>query len=265
MKLLSLVTFFGLGLMAAASSQAQVLWHTDFETPVPWFGGYDDTTTTVTNIDIGPPEDHVLAVQFDSSSYTQYTHWSIQVVLPVQNMPAVSFDPANKFLKCDLLVSLLRPVHLRVEYVNYTDARDLDLDVNLTTTNEFQTFLLPLTAFTNTVWGAGSVGSPTAVDLIIDGETAQPDTTWPCAPDNMVMLDNVSYIVCPPLTIAAPDANSVLLSWPTNATGFLLQQTRDLTAPIWTDVTNAPLVADSMNEVMLPRGPDRAFFRLSGP
>jgi hypothetical protein len=40
-----------------------------------------------------------------------------------------------------------------------------------------------------------------------------------------------------------PNGNELILSWPTNAPGFTLQSTLDLTTPeTWLDSTNAPAV-----------------------
>jgi hypothetical protein len=42
---------------------------------------------------------------------------------------------------------------------------------------------------------------------------------------------------------ARPNGNELILSWPTNAPGFTLQSTPDLTPPVtWLDSTNVPAV-----------------------
>jgi hypothetical protein len=42
---------------------------------------------------------------------------------------------------------------------------------------------------------------------------------------------------------ARPNGNELILSWPTNAVGFTLQSTLDLTPPVtWLDSTSVPAV-----------------------
>jgi hypothetical protein len=42
---------------------------------------------------------------------------------------------------------------------------------------------------------------------------------------------------------AKPNGNELILSWPTNAVGFTLQSTLDLTPPVtWLDSTSVPAV-----------------------
>jgi hypothetical protein len=55
---------------------------------------------------------------------------------------------------------------------------------------------------------------------------------------------------------------NALLSWPTNASGFSLQQTLTLTGGSWKPVTNAPVQSGSANQVTLPLAGSAAFYRL---
>jgi hypothetical protein len=49
-----------------------------------------------------------------------------------------------------------------------------------------------------------------------------------------------------PFLSARPNGNELILSWPTNAVGFTLQSTLDLTSPVtWGDSTNLPTVVGS--------------------
>ena len=46
-----------------------------------------------------------------------------------------------------------------------------------------------------------------------------------------------------PALNARPNGNELILSWPTNAVGFTLQSTLDLTPPVtWLDSTSVPAV-----------------------
>jgi uncharacterized repeat protein (TIGR03803 family) len=66
----------------------------------------------------------------------------------------------------------------------------------------------------------------------------------------------------PQLTII-PSAANVVLTWPTNATGFTLQSTMNLSSPVWTAVSPAPIVVNGQNTVTNPINGTQQFFRLS--
>jgi uncharacterized repeat protein (TIGR03803 family) len=66
----------------------------------------------------------------------------------------------------------------------------------------------------------------------------------------------------PQLTIT-PSAASVVLTWPTNATGFALQSTTDLAPPIlWNSNSPLPLVVNGQNTVTIPSSGIQQFYRL---
>jgi hypothetical protein len=84
-------------------------------------------------------------------------------------------------------------------------------------------------------------------------------------------VDNVSVtevVVVPagPTLALRPSGNAMVLSWPTNTTGFTLQSMQDLTRPsIWTDVTNPPAVTGGQFTVTNPISSPSQFFRLRKP
>jgi hypothetical protein len=177
--------------------------------------------------------------------------------------PTVVYDPAHTFFKFDLLVSQLRPFHVQLQYCG-GDCRDLDVDVNPTAVGSFQTWVVPISAFTPTIYLFGHTGIPafpTVVEFGIHGEVANSATTWPAAPDNVFMVDNIAYIIAPPLSIA-PVSDGLVLSWSTNTTGFVLKQSSDLGGTNWTSVTNAPVVNNGCNQVTLPAAAGQGFYRL---
>jgi hypothetical protein len=65
----------------------------------------------------------------------------------------------------------------------------------------------------------------------------------------------------PSLGILLAGAN-VIISWPTNATGYALQQNSNLTTTVWTAVTNTPNVADTNMTVTIPVLDGNRFYRL---
>jgi hypothetical protein len=71
--------------------------------------------------------------------------------------------------------------------------------------------------------------------------------------------------VSPPevLLSGTVSSNSIVLSWPTNATGFGLEQNLDLTTTNWVAVTNAPTTTKGNKQVLLSiTNNDNLFFRL---
>ena len=65
---------------------------------------------------------------------------------------------------------------------------------------------------------------------------------------------------------ARPSGNELLLSWPTNAVGFTLQSTLNLTTPvIWTDSTMSPEVMGARFTVTTTITGSARFYRLRKP
>jgi hypothetical protein len=67
----------------------------------------------------------------------------------------------------------------------------------------------------------------------------------------------------PSLNIVASGTN-LTLSWSIAAGLFQLQQRSNLTAAAWTDVTNAPSIANGQGQVTLSKTSGPAFYRLRG-
>ena len=84
------------------------------------------------------------------------------------------------------------------------------------------------------------------------------------------ILNNETYalafeIFAMPLSISKSGTN-VVITWPIAPTGFTLQSTSDLNPPIsWMTVTNAPVVANNQNNVVLGATIAAQFFRLVRP
>jgi probable HAF family extracellular repeat protein len=69
----------------------------------------------------------------------------------------------------------------------------------------------------------------------------------------------------PSLDIACSGLN-VILSWPTNATGFALVENSDLATTNWGAVMIAPIVTNGQNQVFLSTLPASSrFYRLQSP
>jgi uncharacterized repeat protein (TIGR03803 family) len=70
------------------------------------------------------------------------------------------------------------------------------------------------------------------------------------------------FSLLPQLTITCSGPNSVL-TWPNSATGFTLQSTTNLAAPVWSTVSATPAVVNGLNTVTNPVSGKQQFFRLS--
>jgi hypothetical protein len=57
----------------------------------------------------------------------------------------------------------------------------------------------------------------------------------------------------------------LILAWPNPSTGFQLQYSVSLTAPNWTNVTDAPSIAGAEKQVRQERAPAVRFYRLRKP
>ena len=66
-----------------------------------------------------------------------------------------------------------------------------------------------------------------------------------------------------PVLTVIPSAADVVLTWPTNPAGFILQSTTDLVSPAWTAVSPGPVVVNGQNTVTNPVSGIQQFFRLS--
>jgi hypothetical protein len=72
-----------------------------------------------------------------------------------------------------------------------------------------------------------------------------------------------SIALQPPLTLTASGHN-LLLTWPTNFTGYTLQSTLNLgLSAIWTTNFPAPVVVNGQNTVTNPISGTQQFFQLS--
>jgi uncharacterized repeat protein (TIGR03803 family) len=71
-----------------------------------------------------------------------------------------------------------------------------------------------------------------------------------------------SIFIQPELAITSAGDN-VILTWPTNATGFALQSTTSLLSPVWSTNSSSPVVVNGQNTVTNPVSGTQQFFRLT--
>jgi hypothetical protein len=74
-----------------------------------------------------------------------------------------------------------------------------------------------------------------------------------------------SVVVPQPTLFIALSGGNVVLSWPTNATGYNLQQTAGLNPSTWTNFVGTVNTSGTNKTVTLTTPPGRMFFRLANP
>ena len=139
-----------------------------------------------------------------------------------------------------------------------------------------------------TTQAGGTANSGTVFMLAVDGSgfvclhafTGGSDGAQPFA--GLVLSSNVLYgttmaggssgngtifsiaLPPPPSLSISPAGTNVVLTWPTNATGFLLQCATNLVSPAtWTSVASAPVILNGQNSVTNTGSAAARFFRLS--
>jgi hypothetical protein len=76
----------------------------------------------------------------------------------------------------------------------------------------------------------------------------------------------VAQIPAQPSLSIAPSGTNLALSWPLPSTGFVLQQSADLTSTNWVNVTNTVTPTNYWNQVTLsPPASGNVFYRLVNP
>jgi hypothetical protein len=121
--------------------------------------------------------------------------------------------------------------------------------------------------FTNDGGGGTSAGG----NFSLMGTIGQPDASAPLTGGIFSLTGGFwSFFAvpkpdAPPLTITHTSASSVLVSWPSPSTGFVLQQNADLNTTNWVDAPQA--VSDNGTDRFITVNPssDRQFYRLFRP
>lgn len=74
-----------------------------------------------------------------------------------------------------------------------------------------------------------------------------------------------NFIPLPTLNISLTESAQILLSWPTGADGWVLQESPDLSLGSWADSTRIVTVVGPSNQITISPPMDHYFFRLSHP
>lgn len=118
----------------------------------------------------------------------------------------------------------------------------------------------------------GGGGTSSGGDYEVTGSIGQMEASPTMSGDNFEVAGGVVAMmvtVAAPdgteLTISVTDGNNVVVSWPSDGTGFILEQTTDLAAGNWTAVASTPVYNGMNNTVTLPLTTGNKFFRLHKP
>lgn len=107
-------------------------------------------------------------------------------------------------------------------------------------------------------------GNRPAASLLKGSDGAFYGTTRYGGENNKGTVFRFQLLLAPPQLTIIPSAAYVILTWPTNATGFTLQSTTNLVSQaVWTAVSPAPVVVNGQNFVTNPISGAQQFFRLS--
>jgi len=107
-----------------------------------------------------------------------------------------------------------------------------------------------------------SDGGYPAGGLIASGNTLYGTTYYGGSGGNGTIFSiSLGTSAVPQLSISLV-GETVVLTWPTNATGFTLQATTNLASPIWTSNLPAPVVINGQNTVTNPVSGAQRFYRL---
>lgn len=111
---------------------------------------------------------------------------------------------------------------------------------------------------TSTGFDSWEFSSPAGIGLVamVGGRTSFQVQDW-------WGLDNLVYDISgPPLAIAKSGAQHVSLSWPTNAAGYVLEQSASVSGTAWNAVTNAVSISGANHVVSVGMLAGPRFFRL---
>jgi len=74
-----------------------------------------------------------------------------------------------------------------------------------------------------------------------------------------------NFVLVPQLSLSLPQPHTLVIAWPTNFSGYELQQNSDLTTTNWVNATDAVGVVGTNNQAVVSTTVSRLFFRLRHP
>jgi hypothetical protein len=167
------------------------------------------------------------------------------------------------------------PVSTQTNYT-LTVVTNRNLRANFAVGYTIAASVLPTTG--GTVVGAGSYPAGAAVQLVATPAASYAFVNWTengahltNSPNYEFILNSNRTVVAhfepavatpPQLSVFKPQPDTLIISWPTNAAGFVLQENSALATTNWVTVTNAINVSGTNSEVTLSPLTGAGFFRL---
>jgi hypothetical protein len=115
---------------------------------------------------------------------------------------------------------------------------------------------------------AGGGGSSANGQFSVNGTVGQPDAgamsggQFSLTGGFWGIVAAVSTPGAPRLTITRTGANTVVVSWPSPSTGFVLQQSSTLPSGLWNNVPQSPTDNGTTKSIVISQPTGNAFFRL---
>ncbi|MCW5550734.1 MAG: hypothetical protein KIS67_01075 [Verrucomicrobiae bacterium] len=104
---------------------------------------------------------------------------------------------------------------------------------------------------------SGTIGQPDAGTVMTGGDYSLTGGFWSAVA--------VQTPGAPLLAIAATPTNTVVISWPSPSTGFVLQQNTNLASTNWTAVATSPADDGNTRSVIISPQVGNRFYRLQNP
>ncbi len=104
---------------------------------------------------------------------------------------------------------------------------------------------------------SGTIGQPDAGTVMTGGNYSLTGGFWSAVA--------VQMPGAPLLSIAASPTNTVVISWPSPSTGFVLQQNTNLASTNWTAVATSPTDDGNIRSVIVSPQVGNRFYRLQNP
>jgi uncharacterized repeat protein (TIGR03803 family) len=106
--------------------------------------------------------------------------------------------------------------------------------------------------------------NPYYAPLLQDTDGSFYGTTFNGGASNRGTIFRLTLTPTPPQLTLTPAEGTVILSWPTNSIGFILQSTTNLgSLAVWTTNSQAPVIINGQNTVTNPASGTQRFYRLS--
>ena len=133
-------------------------------------------------------------------------------------------------------------------------------------------FLVTLAHAQSTLSLTGGGGSSSGEDYKITGTIGQMDGTSVMAGEDIELTGRVTTMLGTlptsdgtTLTIAVTPQNMIVISWPSDGTDFVLEQSSDLGSPTWATIGATPEDDGWTKTVTMPVTMGNKFFRLRKP